>query len=131
MTEEVTQASAGDLKPGRYVLFDNKPCVVRDVQTSKTGKHGATKCKIEAISLLDDAKIIKIMPSSDNVQVPIVEKENAQVLSVSGNKCNVMDMKTFETFDLNIPEEFKSDIKEGTQVQYWKMMGLKVIKQAK
>lgn len=131
MTDEITQTSAGELKPGRYVIFDGKPCAVRDVQTSKTGKHGATKCKIEAISLTDDAKIIKIMPASDNVQVPMVEKDNAQVLSVTGNKCNVMDMKTFETLDLGIPEEFKGQIKEGSQVQYWKMLGLRIIKQVK
>ena len=42
-----------------------------------------------------------------------------------------MDMKTYETFELPIPEELKKEIKEGSQVLYWTMMGQKVMKQVK
>ncbi len=71
------------------------------------------------------------MPGHDKVEAPIVEKKNAQVLSISGNNANVMDNETYETFDLEIPAELKSEVKEGSEVLYWIIMETKVIKQVK
>ena len=122
---------AGSLKKGSYVIFDDTACVVKDIQISKTGKHGSAKCRIEAISMIDDKKIIKVMPSKDNVSVPIIEKLAAQVLSVHGNFATVMDMKNYETFDIKIPEDFQGQVKEGNDVVFWKIMEEKVIKQIK
>ncbi|MBS3145092.1 translation initiation factor IF-5A [Candidatus Woesearchaeota archaeon] len=119
-------------KVGRYIIVDGMACVVKSIQVSKTGKHGHSKARVEAQGLIDEGvKKIFIRPMSDNIDVPVVEKENAQVLSVKDNKANVMDMTTFETFDLEIPEEFKEQLKEGVQITYWKLMGKKVIKQVK
>lgn len=125
------QESVGSLKKGNYVIFDNVACVIKDIQTSKTGKHGHAKCRIEAIGLIDDRKIVKVMPAHDKVNVPIVEKKNAQVLSITGDMANVMDMENYETFDLKIPEELKGELTEGCQVMYWDIMGEKVMKQVK
>ncbi len=120
-----------ELKVGSYVIFDDVACVIKSIQVSKTGKHGSTKARIEATSLTDGKKFIKIMPSHDNVEVPIIEKKSAQVLSVHGNIANVMDNESYETFDLEIPEEFKDDVKEGKQVVYWIMLDKKMIKQVR
>lgn len=128
---DTTLAIATSLKPGKYVIFDGKACVVRSVQVSRPGKHGHAKCRVEAVSVVDDQKIIKIIPGHDNVEVPLIEKEVAQVLSINNDVANVMDMKTYETFDLNIPDELKKEVKEGSQVLYWKMLGQKVMKQVK
>ena len=125
MEKKITNAST--LKVGSYVILDGKACKVSDIQLAKTGKHGSVKCRLSAISIIDDTKIIKIMPGHDKVEVPIIEKESAQVLSISGSTANVMDMKTYETFDLKIPEELKSEIKEGDQVTYWIILGEKVL----
>ncbi len=123
---------ADAVKVGRYIIVDGMACVVKSIQISKTGKHGHSKARVEAQGLIDEGvKKIFIRPMSDNIDVPVVEKENAQVLSVKDNKANVMDMTTFETFDLDIPEEFKDQLKEGVQITYWKLMGQKVIKQVK
>ena len=119
-------------KVGKYIIVEGIPCVVKSVQISKTGKHGHSKARVEAQGLIDEnVKKVFIKPMSDNIDVPIVEKETAQVLSITGDTANVMDMATFETFDIKIPEEFKDQIKEGTQVMYWKLMGQKIIKQVK
>ena len=40
-----------------------------------------------------------------------------------------MDLKTFETFDLEIPEELKGDVKEGVNIIYWIILNDKVMKQ--
>jgi translation initiation factor 5A len=125
---DTKQAHATDLKPGKYVVFDGKPCVVKSVQTSRPGKHGHAKCRIEAVSLIDTSKIIKIMPGHDKVDIPIIQKKTAQVLSIANNKATVMDAESYETFDLDIPEEMEDNVKEGADVTYWIMLGQKVMK---
>ena len=76
-------------------------------------------------------KKIVVMPGHDNIEVPIVDKKNAQVLSISNNKANVMDSETYETFDLEIPDELKEEVVEGCTVLYWIILDQKVIKQVK
>ena len=125
------QVVVSSLKKGNTIVFDGKACVIRDIQVGKSGKHGHAKARIEAVSLLDDQKIIKVMPGGDKVEVPIIEKKTAQVLSINGDKANVMDMESFETFDLKIPEELRDQVKDGIQVIYWIMLDQKVIMQIK
>lgn len=125
------QTQASTLKPGRYVVFDGKACTVKSIQTSKTGKHGHSKARVEAVAIEDGQKIIKVIPGHEKVECPIIEKKNAQVLSISGNMANVMDMESYETFELPIPEDLKDEVVEGSQVVYWIMLGQKVMKQSK
>ena len=128
---ETRLTNAGSLKVGSYVIFQNQACVVKSIQTSKTGKHGSSKCRIEAVGIIDGQKRIELYPGSDNVVVPIIEKKAAQILSVSSGKASVMDNETYETFDLEIPEDMKDQIREGGQVVYWIVMDKKVMKQGK
>ena len=71
------------------------------------------------------------MPGHDNVEVPIIEKRSAQVLSVKGDTANVMDSETYETFDMKVPEEFKGQLHDGMSVLYWTILNERVIKQIK
>ncbi len=128
---ETRQTNASSLKDGSYVILDDIPCIIKSIETSKTGKHGHAKCRVEAIGMIDGRKIIKIMPGHDKVDVPIIEKRSAQVLSIKGNQANVMDTESYETFDIDIPEELKDQVAEGSQVLYWIVMDKKVIKQVK
>ncbi len=123
--------SAGSIKEGGYILIDNAACKVVSAETSKSGKHGHAKVRIVAIGLIDDKKREMVIPGHDNVEVPIIEKKTAQVLSISGDRANVMDSETYETFDLAIPPELKESVVEGCQVLYWIIMGQKVMKQLK
>lgn len=129
MDKKVT--TVGSLKEGNYLMLDGEACVLKSVQLSKTGKHGSMKCRIEAITLLEGKKKVQIFPSSDKIEVPIIEKKEAQVLSVHDNKANVMDLETFETFDLDISEELKDQVTEGKQVLYWVILDKMIIKQVK
>src|SRR3989338_8242200 len=106
-------ASVGSLQKGSYVVLEGAACKVVDVQVSKPGKHGHSKIRLSAIGLIDDKKRIVVMPGHDNVEVPIVEKKSAQVLSIQGDTANVMESETYETFDLKIPEELRGQVVEG------------------
>ena len=123
--------SVGSLKKGSYVVLEGAACIVQDTQTSKPGKHGGTKARIETVGLVDGSKRIIVKPTGDRVEVPIIEKRNAQVLSVHGEIANVMDMETYETFDLNIPKELQGEVMENSQVLYWIILDEKMLKSVK
>ena len=128
---EVKQVSVSSLKKGSFCIIDDIACVVRSIQVSKAGKHGHAKCRIEAIGIINNQKKIIVVPGHDPIRVPIIEKKNAQVLSVNKGIANVMDMETYETFDLKIPEDLKDQVQEGKQVAYWIVLNDKIIKQVK
>ena len=122
-------ASVGSLQKGNYVVIEGAACRVVDTQTSRPGKHGHAKVRLAGRGLIDEKKRVIVLPGHDNIDVPIVEKKNAQVLSISGDSANVMDAENYETFDLAIPEELKADIAEGAQIVYWEILNDKVMKQ--
>lgn len=132
MTEyEKKLVSVGSLKKGDTIIMDGAPCRITDTSTSRPGKHGHAKVNMMAVGILDGKKRQTVMPGHDKVEAPIIEKKSAQVLSVSGNSANVMDSESYETFDMDIPEELRGEVKEGAEVLYWIIMGAKVIKQVK
>ncbi|MBT4935319.1 translation initiation factor IF-5A [Candidatus Woesearchaeota archaeon] len=129
--DETRLVSVGSLKKGDTIIIDGAACKITDTSTSRPGKHGHAKVNLMAVGLLDGKKRQLMMPGHDKVETPIIEKKSAQVLSVSGNTANVMDMITYETFDMDIPEEMKEQVKDGVEILYWALMGVKVMKQVK
>jgi len=123
--------SVGSLQKGSYVILEGAACRVMDMQISRPGKHGHAKVRLTAVGVVDEKKRIVVMPGHDNVDVPIIEKKSAQVLSIQGDVANVMDSESYETFDLDIPEDLKSEVAEGANVMYWIVMDNKVMKQVK
>ncbi len=124
----VKQKSVGTVKKGDCVVIDGVACRVSSIQVSRPGKHGHAKVRLEAVGLVDQKKRVVIMPGHDNIDVPIIEKMTAQVLSVNNNMANVMDNENYETFDLEIPEELKDKVVDGVIVLYWKVLGEKIMK---
>ena len=126
---EIKKRSVGSLQKGNYIIIDDAACTVTSTQTSRPGKHGHAKVRMQAVGLMDGRKREIVMPGHDQVDVPIIGKKNAQVLSVSGDHCNVMDNETYETFDLKIPDELKGEVVEGCVVLYWEIINDRVLKQ--
>ncbi len=129
MSSKLTEI--GSLKLGNFIIIDGVVCKVTDTKTSKTGKHGHAKVRLSAAGALDKRRREMIKPADAKVEVPLIEKSDAQVISISGDSSQVMDLKSYETFDISIPEELKSKIKEGSQILYWDIMGTKQMKQVK
>jgi len=122
--------NAHDLRQGSFAMIDGAPCVIKNVDISKTGKHGASKCRVEAIGIIDDKKRITVMPGAERVEVPIIEKRKAQVLSVDKQnaKASIMDLENFETIDSGIILDLLETIKENDNVEYWNVEGQRIIK---
>ena len=127
----IKMASVGGLQKGNYVVVDGAACRVSDTQVSRPGKHGHAKVRLTAVGLVDGKKRIVVMPGHDNIEVPIVEKKTAQILSIQGDVANVMDSESYETFDLKIPEELKGEVIDGVSVLYWIILSDKIMKQVK
>jgi len=119
---EATQARSGVI-----ILVGNEPYAVRSNDISKTGKHGASKCRIEAVGVFNGKKKIIAVPGSERFDVPNVDKKRAQVLSVSGETASVMDLESYESFDLPVIEDLRSEIQTEKTVEYWDIEGKKVI----
>lgn len=131
MEYEKKLVTVGSLKKGDTVIIDEAACKVTDLATSRPGKHGHAKVNLTAVGLLDQKKRNIVLPGHDKIEVPIIEKKSAQILSVTGNTANVMDTATYETFEMEIPEELQGQVHDGVEVLYWQVMGMKVMKQVK
>ena len=124
----IKSITAHEAKPGTYILIDGVACVVKSQDISKTGKHGSSKARLEAVGIIDDKKRVLVKPGHEKFEVPLIEKKKGQVLSIDGDNANLMDIESFETLTVAIPAELKESITEGAQVEYWNVEGQKVIK---
>lgn len=115
------------MKEGGYIVIDDEPCEIVSISVSKSGKHGAAKARIEAIGIFDGQKRSIVQPVTAKVYVPIVERKRAQVISVVGNTAQLMDLETYETFELQIPEELKDRIEPGKEIVYIESLGKRKI----
>jgi translation initiation factor 5A len=122
-----TRSSIKNLQPGRYCVIDGEPCKVLDVSHSVSGKHGGAKSRLEAIGLFDNKRRSVVKPADAEMEVPIIEKKIGQVVAISGNNAQIMDMTDYETFESVIPEELKDKIAQGKEVSYWVIMGKKIL----
>ncbi|MCR4335465.1 MAG: translation initiation factor IF-5A, partial [archaeon] len=108
--------NAGGLKPGSYVLIEDEPCQVKSVEKSKPGKHGAAKVRVTAMGIFKDTKKNLLKPTDASVDVPIILKGSAQVVAVMGAQIQIMDIESFETFDLDKPKDVQG-LQSGDEVE--------------
>jgi translation initiation factor 5A len=129
MAEKVGEVK--DLKIGSYVMIDGEPCKVSKITKSKPGKHGSTKARVEAIGVFDSKKRTLLKPTSASCQIPIILKRGAQVVSITGNVAQLMDLGDYSMFECSIPEDLKDRIQPGKEVEYWEIGNRKMIRQVK
>jgi translation initiation factor 5A len=120
--------SAVGARAGIAVNVDGIPCIVKSNDVSKTGKHGHAKCRIEAVSVVDGKKKVFVIGGHERLESPMVNKRKAQILSVVDDKASVMDLESYETIELTMPEDLKEELKDGDQLEYWESQGHKIIK---
>jgi translation initiation factor 5A len=113
----------GSLKVGSYIIIDNEPCRIVSYDHSKPGKHGSAKARVAAMGVFDGSKHSLVSPVSANVEVPLINKKNGQVVSISGDTLQIMDLETFEVFETSsVEEEIRTKIRQGGEVEYWQVL---------
>ena len=117
--DEKKFVQAGTLKPGRYVLIDDEVCQVKSTEKSKPGKHGAAKVRIVAFNIFTGQKRGLLKGTDVEVYIPMVQKQNGQIVAVTGSEISLMDMETYETYTTKQPEDVEK-LKSGDEVEYQK-----------
>ncbi|HDI75169.1 MAG: translation initiation factor IF-5A [Thermoprotei archaeon] len=124
---------AGSLKVGSFIVIDNEPCKIMEIEKSKPGKHGSAKCRIVAIGLFDGNKRSIVVPADSKVEVPIVNKKTAQVLALLQDTIQLMDLSTYEVYEVPVPEDedLRKRISPGVEVEVWEVLGRRKIMRIK
>lgn len=105
---------ASALRPGGYVMLRQQPCRIVDMSTTRTGKHGGDKVHITALDIFGDRKIEEHFMSTENVDVPLVTKQDYQLIDIDDDGFLIVltrDGKTRE--DLRLPQN-----EAGRQIQF-------------
>lgn len=123
---------ASALRSGSYLLVDGEPCIVKDTQTSRPGKHGHAKVRIKATNILTGSNKEVVKPGHDSVEVPLIAKKTGQILSINGDDIEIMDMETYENILADMKyadEEIRSSLEAGQTILFWSVTGKILIKQ--
>jgi translation initiation factor 5A len=112
-----------NLRPNGYMIIDDEPCKILSISTSKPGKHGEAKARIEAVGLFDGQKRSVVHPVKHKVGVPMIDKRQAQVITASGEAAQIMDLETYETFDIVVDEEYQGKLEAGQEINYMIALG--------
>jgi len=121
--------NATEAKSGANIIIDGMPCTVRSMDVSKTGKHGHSKCRFEAIGMINGQKKVFVLPGHDRLEVPLVEKKKGQVLSKSDGKVSLMDLESFETIEVPCSDqEVFEELEENGNCEYWNIEGVTIVK---
>jgi len=115
------QQEVRDLQEGNYVMIDDVPSKITSYSTSKPGKHGSAKARVEGTGVFDGQKRNFTQPVDAKIWVPIVNRKQGQVVSVSGDDMQVMDLETYETITMRIPEDL--DPAPDDEIEYLEFEG--------
>jgi translation initiation factor 5A len=126
------------LKTGQYMVVDEEPCIIKSIERSKSGKHGHAKVRVVCVGVFDNNKRSLTIPSGHMVAVPEITKGNAQISFIEDNIVNIMNLETYESFDVAWPaeEEARTKLKDlqanpakmaTSQVEFWEISGKKLI----
>jgi len=121
MSKKVVEVKT--LKVGKYVILDGEASKITSLSTSSPGKHGAAKARLEAVGIFDNQKRSIVKPVDTKIDIPIIDKRVGQVLALMGADVQLMDMESYETLELPIPDELKDQLSEGAEVDYITALG--------
>ncbi|PSQ60141.1 translation initiation factor IF-5A [Halobacteriales archaeon SW_7_71_33] len=100
-------------------MIDDAPCEITSYSTAKPGKHGSAKARIDGEGVFDGKKRSLSQPVDAKIWVPIIERKQGQVVSVDGDVAQVMDLDTYETISMRVPED--EPMSPDDEIEYLEM----------
>ena len=104
------------LKVGRFCVVDDHAYKILSISTSKPGKHGSAKARLELVSLFSSKKISHVGTVTDKIHVPMIEKGTAVVTHMEGDEVHAMNMRDHSMMIL--PMEPELNIEPGKEIMW-------------
>ena len=124
--------NVGSLRVGQHIVIDRWPYRIVSLEKSKPGKHGSAKARNVAINVFDDSKKSIVSPVNAKIDIPIIEKKRAQVISLEKDTVQLMDLESYEVFFTSMPkDEVGKRLSLNTEIEYWKVLGMTKIVRVK
>ncbi|KAI8996738.1 translation protein SH3-like domain-containing protein [Gaertneriomyces semiglobifer] len=92
------------LRKNGHVVIKGRPCKIVDMSTSKTGKHGHAKVHLVAIDIFTGKKLEDISPSTHNMDVPNVTRNEYSLLDIDDGFLSLMKDDGGTKDDVKLPE---------------------------
>ena len=89
-SEAKESVSCNDIRINSYVLINNRPCRVVELEHSKPGKHGHAKTNISGTDIFTNKRYTACFPSSHNVFCPIINRQYYELINIEGNYTTLM-----------------------------------------
>lgn len=80
------------LRKNGFVMIKGRPCKVMEMSTSKTGKHGHAKVHLVGLDIFTNKKYEDICPSTHNIDVPNVSRNDLQVRKLQSTLMTAHDI---------------------------------------
>jgi len=110
------------LRKGGFVVIKGRPCKIVDMSTSKTGKHGHAKVNLTALDIFTGKKLEDLSPSTHNMEVPNVSRQEYQFLYEDDGFMYLMTSDGTEKNDVKLP-----DGEIGAQIKKYEEAGTEAV----
>ncbi|KAL3899504.1 MAG: hypothetical protein SGCHY_002009 [Lobulomycetales sp.] len=109
------------LRKGGHVVIKNRPCKIVDMSTSKTGKHGHAKVHLVAIDIFTGKKLEDLSPSTHNMDVPNVKRNEYTLLDIDDGFLSLMTSDGAMKDDIKVPDnelgnKIQTDFDDGKEL---------------
>lgn len=104
------------LKVGRFCVVEDEAYKILAISTSKPGKHGSAKARLDLVSLFSTNKRNFSATVSDKIHVPMIEKGTAVVTHIEGDEVHAMNMRDHSMMIL--PMEEGLNIEPGKEIMW-------------
>lgn len=109
-------AVAKDVEIGGWIIFNREPYKVKRKDVITAGTHSHSKLKFTLQGLFSQGEKTNVYAHNDKVDLAEIEMKTGQVISVSGKRCQVMDSRTYEIEEAELPEGI--EVAPERSVQY-------------
>ncbi len=114
--QEMFPISVHDIEKGCYVILNSRPCLIKHVAKSKTGKHGHLKCVMTGEDVFNGDKILEMQPGHIILQAFDPVKLKFTLCHIDEDVINVLDDKG-KPFSFDVTETEAKEL----ETHFWKL----------
>ena len=106
---------AKEVEKGDWIFYNNELYLVKRKEIVVFGTHSHSKTKLYLQSIKGGSEKSFVFSNHDKIEVVDIVRKTGQLISKFKDKAQLMDARSYETFDVNLGEE-AANFKEGDEV---------------